>query len=96
MAIMYSTFLYIQRTTLSRQDVGVQPEQVIGVVLSLDLAQALVIYAVGFLNQTFTVFVVGGHVEVATIAGRETGRHIVPHFAGPGDVGSRVPGLCPR
>ena len=32
-----------QRKTLSRQDVGVQPKQVIGIVLPLDLAQALVI-----------------------------------------------------
>ena len=68
---MYSTFLYIQRTTLSRRDVGVQPEQVVGIVLPLDLAQALVIYAVGFLNQAFTVFIVGGHTEVAAITGRE-------------------------
>ena len=34
------------RTMLSRQDVGVQPKQVTGTVLSLDLAQALVVYTV--------------------------------------------------
>ena len=61
MAIMYSTFLYIQRTALRRQDIGVQPEKVIGIVLPLDLSQALVVYTVGFLYQTFAVFIVAGH-----------------------------------
>ena len=47
---------------------GVQPEQVAGTVLPLDLAQVPVIYTVSFPDQAFAVFVVAGHVEMAAIS----------------------------
>ena len=60
------------------------------------MEQAPVIYSVGFPDQAFAVFVVTGHVEVAVGAGRETGHHVLPHIAGPSDVGVRISGIRPR